>query len=923
LTERTVVTESKARIMIFSTVGASLDSKERDKVASERIEWIFRQPDVKAHAEGTYYEDAILRYARELSEHPEKMSETVPEKKPTILEVNRKMQQQTRDKVSVNVAPEEHDAPDQEPSTTTKKYCAPTVEDEEIEVPFLYYPEELLKIDGWMVNYGKVPKNVKTIKNAIDKHHAPTHNELVKGIFGGQGWEQGDWCLSFSDANRQRMEFVKYYNAFGDNDHRNIADGFHLGILPLKYEDYIFLERDEVDELDEYGQNIFFDYCLSCGYFVSKSASGRAHYIVKLTPELKAQCQALVEPGKTGFKFQDKGKGCDFEISWKQGQWNETGLVWSKGSIIPGTDKVVERYIMARFQRRVERKGGKLLSTSTTTGQQVLVNPPSIVAPAITSDIPSNLLTDAPDETVIESLKKSKRIDRWMYEFVYEKQNLSDELWAFFKEMIKGGANLQTCIKLFYESALDKAYHEQERIKGEPYNEHVRPDKFERTFKGAWKEVQQNPGQQTQTPTVEVFTDEIQQEAKEVYESGRALEYMVNSVQEEHTGDEIPIKALFLSRASTGVKNGNGVHVNIRGSAGSGKSDVVDRVKERINKTAILPPGSFSDKSMFYLSMGTNPVLRAGCILHFDDQSLTPIQEEIMKARTSDFHQRYYHHSVKVDRTGSDSLFIPEECVQWLTCVSDNTDEQTKSRVITLRVDETEEQRKDVCNMILEDAVNPPDEERGESHTAKVCRAIWNLIKPETVAIPFAKRIKYDLKDETANRTIKIFLTLIRCVALMRAPIRERDEKGHIQASEDDYTTAMEIMNKSIETKSLDLTDDQVKLLELLVNPTDENYQDQINSGGEYEVPDREQHKVFVNLKLVSFPQFENIVHGRKRRDGSQDTGLDSVPGISFYKRNINGKIVNIIVVNTILYESFKKGGYHFMLEPIPKTKNE
>lgn len=65
---------------------------------------------------------------------------------------------------------------------------------------------------------------------------------------------------------------------------------------------------------------------------------------------------------------------------------------------------------------------------------------------------------------------------------------------------------------------------------------------------------------------------DIQRTAEEIWNDGMALEYMCNSCAKIHVGDRIAIRSMLLSYASTRIVNGEGLHISISGSAGTGKS---------------------------------------------------------------------------------------------------------------------------------------------------------------------------------------------------------------------------------------------------------------------------------------------------------------------------------------------------------------
>ena len=103
---------------------------------------------------------------------------------------------------------------------------------------------------------------------------------------------------------------------------------------------------------------------------------------------------------------------------------------------------------------------------------------------------------------------------------------------------------------------------------------------------------------------IQTYSDEynaLREKAREVYLSGKALEYLINSCQREHIGDELIQKTLFLSYVSSYIENNKGIHVVIEGLSGYGKSDNAKVVISRLPSKDVLI-GGFSNQACFYLS---------------------------------------------------------------------------------------------------------------------------------------------------------------------------------------------------------------------------------------------------------------------------------------------------------------------------------
>lgn len=281
---------------------------------------------------------------------------------------------------------------------------------------------------------------------------------------------------------------------------------------------------------------------------------------------------------------------------------------------------------------------------------------------------------------------------------------------------------------------------------------------------------------------------EIQRKAEEKYTGGNALSFMVNCCLKLHPGyDSHIITACILSFAATKVINSRGLHINVTGEAGSGKSHVVSTVLKHIPEKNQLV-GHFSDKALFYKT--ANGELVEGTVISMDDQNLSETANDILKAQTSDWNKPYKLFTV-VDKKSAD-MIIPARCPRWITKCDTTGDEQTADRQITLFADNSQAQKEIIRKQFDEEAMHP--EKFIDDTNQKICKKIWELMTPTYVIIPYCNRIKVD--GDESNRNYGILLSLIMSSAVMTAPVKQKDEKtGFIIAAEEDFRVAAKLMN--------------------------------------------------------------------------------------------------------------------------------
>ena len=96
--------------------------------------------------------------------------------------------------------------------------------------------------------------------------------------------------------------------------------------------------------------------------------------------------------------------------------------------------------------------------------------------------------------------------------------------------------------------------------------------------------------------------------------------------------------------------------------------------------------------------------------------------------------------------------------------------------MLTVWIDDSQKQDDLVLARELENAAKPANLHTTISNETKVCREIWNQLKPVLVRIPFATRIRFTNSKNRRNSTM--LLDLIRSSALMNQYQRERVDIG-------------------------------------------------------------------------------------------------------------------------------------------------
>ncbi len=270
--------------------------------------------------------------------------------------------------------------------------------------------------------------------------------------------------------------------------------------------------------------------------------------------------------------------------------------------------------------------------------------------------------------------------------------------------------------------------------------------------------------------------------AGQIWKKGDMLDFLRNICAKIHVGDTQIIQAMLLSYAATRVENSEGIHISISGRTGTGKSHAA------VVASSCLPASSvvnahLSDKSLYY-----HPI-KDRSVLILDDQEMSPDFQELFKTATSDWdHPGEYK---TVAKNAGLTLTLPRRCVFWVCKVDLNGDDQVLDRQLLFWTDESEEQRKSVHTAIMNRAQRPRMKD-GEDTQFAIGRALWSLVEPKVVSVPFADQVRCDPMMDSRN--LKLMFCLVEAHALLHAPVRRTMISGDLTADKADFYAVMEIL---------------------------------------------------------------------------------------------------------------------------------
>jgi predicted DNA binding protein len=309
----------------------------------------------------------------------------------------------------------------------------------------------------------------------------------------------------------------------------------------------------------------------------------------------------------------------------------------------------------------------------------------------------------------------------------------------------------------------------------------------------------------------------ITERALDILQHRDPLKFMVDTVGEGHLGDKEMIKLLFLCKGAQRVRNSRGLHPKFNGESSMGKSDLAEQCLHVLDKSCYIK-GSASPKALFY-----HPI-PDGQIIFMDDYKSNEDLDTIIKQTTSNFHEPYIHLTVN-DNQGL-ALQTPREIVWCITSVDGLQDIQVLNRQFSCDVNDSQDLTKSVIKNIFAKAKDATDR-FPINENVLICREMSKILQTQKffVAVPYAEDIEWS--DFSSRRNPSIFLDLIFAHTAWRFMQRERDEKGNLIATVQDFEEAKELYTARAGAMLDKLTDKQRELAKLIIKHNSQIFRDE------------------------------------------------------------------------------------------------
>jgi hypothetical protein len=313
----------------------------------------------------------------------------------------------------------------------------------------------------------------------------------------------------------------------------------------------------------------------------------------------------------------------------------------------------------------------------------------------------------------------------------------------------------------------------------------------------------------------EEIPEDVLAEAEKIVSAGRAFEYLYETWQSRHLGDERVGKALLGGFGAQRCSSTEGIHIQVNGPREAGKSHAVETA------TDLLPPrlvmsGSMSNMVLFYNAENAPP----GAAVSIDDITYTEAFGAVQKRCTTGFQTGATHRSVvdTPEGKGVRTFRTKPRMAFYTTSVDRHQDEQLRSRLWSIDADSSPEHKAEVIKFRQRKDAGELFDPTEEDRKTAVCRAIFEILdeEPLDVIIPFATRLVTIAGMDV--RSYNVISDLTKSLAAYRHRVRDKDDLGRILATVDDFRDAKSIFDATEGHSDVKFTSAETKVLKAFID---------------------------------------------------------------------------------------------------------
>jgi hypothetical protein len=303
------------------------------------------------------------------------------------------------------------------------------------------------------------------------------------------------------------------------------------------------------------------------------------------------------------------------------------------------------------------------------------------------------------------------------------------------------------------------------------------PDRFGERWEAAIEAA--NPWREVASQFEDAERREVGENCAELAKARRILDLLAeDAVRAGVTGETRTVKLIYL--AATSRLLDRLASIVVKGQSSSGKSWAVQRTLRFFPESAFYEMTAASEHALVY---DKEPLAHRLLVIYEASGLESEKFSYIVRSLLSEGRLRYPTvmkrdgelETVMIEREGPTNLIT--------TTTALRLHHENETRLLSLASDESPEQTSDVLEALADEEDDPPD--YGRWHALQR----WLELGDRRVSIPYAKQLASKIPPVAVRlrRDFGSLLALIRAHALIHQATRDRDPKGRIVATIDDY----------------------------------------------------------------------------------------------------------------------------------------
>jgi DNA-binding MarR family transcriptional regulator len=301
------------------------------------------------------------------------------------------------------------------------------------------------------------------------------------------------------------------------------------------------------------------------------------------------------------------------------------------------------------------------------------------------------------------------------------------------------------------------------------------------------------------------YKKEVKSAATKIYESGNAHEYLTHYLKSNHIGDDEELEILLIDTFTPFVENSQINHMDIVGTAESGKSKLANTVSKIIPERYIERIKTNSPKYVFY-KQDWNDDLN---YIIFQD-AVDSDNINLLKTITDPENEGDITHKTVIDKKPVE-LTIPGKVMAMITHAKDFVDVELNTRLRRINPDES---TKHNCE-VKEALKNGFGQSNEDSFYNQVAKAVFELISQNPVKV-FNPHIILLNVENMGKRDVKMFRNSVHALTFLNQKQRHKTKSGVLLGTYEDYLKVKRLWGKYQYHQQYKLTTKQLDLLTIL-----------------------------------------------------------------------------------------------------------